>query len=275
MKHKRNNMKTNTAVITIIVAMIAMIGMTGLAMAGSTTQTYVGDGSYTTSWQGHGGTMNIDTYTSTGEDHLAVDYQNGHTDGYQTASTNGWTEVDREVTTRGRYASIDTSTADNSGDQVDIHASADRGRTSLTQTVYTTDEVFGYDVDGVASIHEVTARGQDAPSVYVYTRAGNAYTVVDLGNDYRRVEIRGVAVAGSGYGCAATGQYFDAEARGTGDAYIVGAGDSVGINAWIRNDNTWYSAYGREDVYIELYDEYDSRYRANGYIYAIDLPSTV
>ena len=266
-------MKTNTAVITMIVAMIAMIGMTGLAMADSTTQTYVGDGSYTTSWTGHGGTMNIDTYTSNGQDHLAVDYQNGGTYGAQTGSTNGWTEVDRSVVVHGRDVSIIAGTFDNSGDKIVIDARADRGVTRLIQTVYTTDEVFGYDIDGVASFHYVMAAGRDT-GVSVYTEAGRSWTVVELDNDRGYARIEGAAVAGSGYGYAATGQYFDAKGRGPGEAYIIGSGDHVGIGVYVENDGTDYSAHGSGMTYIELYDGYDHRYDADGYIYAVDLPAT-
>ena len=263
--------KTKTAIMVMIVAFVAMIGMTGLAMAGSTTQTYVGDGTYTTSWHGHGGTMNIDTYTSNGQDHLTVDYQRGHTHGYQNGDTNGWTEVDRSVFTVGCDVSISAVTIDNSGNLVAIDAGTDRGMARLSQTVYTDDDVFGYDVDGVASFHRVSANGRD-PGVTVYTEAGNAYTVVDVDNMHGYVRIEGGAASGSGYGYAATGQYFDAIARSPGEAVIIGDGDYVGINARVRNDGTYYSSYGNGMVYIELYDEYDHRYDATGYVYAVDLP---
>jgi len=264
-------MYTNNTVKSIIIATIVMIGMTGLAMAGSTTQTYVGDGTYTTTWNGHHGTMNIDTYTSNGQDHLAVDYTAGYTSGSQTGSTNGWTEIDRNVNVY-RKGSITTESFDNSGDIVAINANTRRGITKLHQDVYLANGISGYNVDGVVSTHRVLATGRNY-NVNVYTQAGDAYTVVDLNGRRGFGVIDGIAGAGSGYDHSATGQTFNVHSY-NGEAVIIGSGDYVGVNARITNDGTTYYTHANGMTYIELNDEY-RRYRATGYIYAVDMPNTV
>lgn len=252
---------------------LALIGTTGLAMADSTTQTYVGDGSYSTNWNGNSGTMSIDTYTSYGADHINVDYRRGYTSGEQTGMTeNGWTEIDRGVYAIGDGVAINTATVDNSGDLVAIGTSGTY--ITLNQEAYMTDEAFGYDVEGVVSDHRVMAIGREA-GVSVYTEAGEAYTVVELtSNRFGFLRINGIAVAGNGYGYNATGQSFEASAWLSGETYIIGSGEYVGIDMDVRNDNTQYSATANGMVYIELYDQYNRGYNANGYIYAVDLPAT-
>lgn len=260
-----------TVIMSMIVTFLAIGMLTGLAAAGSTTQTYAGDGAYTTSWHGHGGTMAINTYTSNGQDHLAVDFNGGYSRGTQTGETNGWTEVDRSVFAAGHDVSISTETYDNSGDLIAVDARTYRGMARLGQTVYIDDDVFGYDIDGVASFHRVSAAGWD-PSVTVYTETGDAYTVIDVDNRRGYVRIKGGAAAGSGYGYAATGQYFDTIARGPGYAIVETGGDYVGIGAQFRNDHVWYHAYANDMVYIGEINDYNRRYEANGYVYAVDLP---
>ena len=267
-----------TAVITMIVTLM-IIGMTGLAMADSTTQTYVGDGSYTTSWTGHGGTMNIDTYTSNGQDHFTADYRRGYTVGTQSGSTNGWTEIDRSVNVRGSKVSISTESYDNSGNLVAIDGSTRRGMVSLQQDVYLVDGIAGYDVTGVVSEHRILSDGRNYDAT-VYTKAGNAQTVITLDGRYGDGRIAGVAAAGSGYGYSATGQMFEVKSSNhvswwnynTGNAIIESGGDYVGIDAKIMNDGTTYIAQAHGMTYIVLDDEYN-RYYANGYVYAVDLPN--
>lgn len=265
-------MKTAKTVIMTMIVAIAMIGMTGLAMAGSTTQTYVGDGTYTTSWNGNGGTMDIDTYTGNGRDHLSVDFENGWSRGGQAVTTNGWTEIDRSATTCGIDTSISAATLDNSGNRIVVDASADRGFTRLNQRTYIDDDAFGYDITGVASFHQVSACGRN-PDVTVYTRAGDARTVVDLDNGWGYVRIAGAAVAGSGYEYAATGQCFSTKAYGHGDAVIMTRGDYVGVGIHVTNDGHSYPADVDDGgVLYKTHDEYDRRYRSSGCIYAVDLP---
>ena len=275
-------MKTNTTVLAMIVAIVAMIGMTGFASAGSTTQTYVGDGSYTTSWNGYHGTMDIDTYTSNGHDHLAVDYQNGRTHGDQTGDTNTWTKVERRVSAGGQDTSISTATIDNSGDLIAIDASAKRGRTRLGQTVILNDDTR---YNAIVSMHQVNARGYEY-GVSVVALAGynpnddtyGATTVVDL-DGKGCAGIVGIAGVGNNNIDAASGQAFRAYAREPGEADITAQGDNAGVGSFrmgamqLQNDGTRYSARADGETYINLHDDHNYRYDAAGYIYAVDLNS--
>ena len=113
-------MNVSKTVLTVFIALLA-IGLSGIVAANgatsSTQQTFVGEGSYETSWNGNSGMMAIHTYTSNGNDHLNVDYHTGRTTGEQTGMTeNGWTQVDREVSARGHDVKISANTFDNSND---------------------------------------------------------------------------------------------------------------------------------------------------------------
>ena len=265
-------MNVSKTVLTVFIALLA-IGLSGIVAANgatsSTQQTFVGEGSYETSWNGNSGMMAIHTYTSNGNDHLNVDYHTGRTTGEQTGMTeNGWTQVDREVSARGHDVKISANTFDNSNDMIEITTAAECGRVKLDQTTYTAESIPGYDIEGVASIHTVKARGRDT-NVLIYTTTDETNTLIHLINDQGRSKINGIAVAGNGYGYEATGQYFKAKVHGDGEAYIIGSGESVGINMNVRNDNTHYSTTGNGMTYIELQDQFASRYSANGYIYAI------
>lgn len=260
----------NIKTVTILITFIVMIGMTGFASAGSTTQTYIGDGSYTTSWNGNSGTMNIDTYTSNGQDHLIVDYQNGYSNGNQAGNTNTWTKITRNVGTHGYKTSVSAETYDNSGNVVAINARARLGGTHLRQLAVMNDDV---NYNAVGSLHMVKAGGQNY-GVSVYTQAGNAYTVIDL-NGRGIAGIRGAAGAATGLNAAYTGQMVSAFAHGPGEVIIEGVGDNVGDRFRVRNDATGYTSYANGETFINLYDNHNYQYGARGYIYAVDLNTPV
>ena len=86
-------MKTNTAVLTMIVAMVAMIGMTGSAMAASTMD-------YTVEFDAVGtGSVTIATLAPIGTDFQQVVWTNcgvvGHQDGDY--GNDGWMEINRDT----------------------------------------------------------------------------------------------------------------------------------------------------------------------------------
>ena len=85
-------MKTNTAIMTMIVAMVAMIGMTGLAMADSTMD-------YTVDFNAVGtGSVDIQTVTPDGIDFQRLTFAgcdvSGHQTGYDSPGST-WTTIDR------------------------------------------------------------------------------------------------------------------------------------------------------------------------------------
>jgi hypothetical protein len=143
--------------------------------------------------------------------------------------------------------------------------------TLLDQTVYTDDDVFGYDVNGAASRHFLMAAGCE-PSITVYTQAGDTSTIVDINGQYGYTSIDGIAATGSGYGYTATGQMFYVEAHGWGNVVIATGGDYVGSNVYVQNGWYEYPSYANGMTYIELNDNY-RYYDADGYIYAIGIPS--
>lgn len=278
---------TKTAIMAMIIAFVAIIGMTGLAMAGSTTQTYVGDGTYTTSWNGNHGTMDIYTSTSNGQDHLSVDYQNGRSTGTQTGSTYGWTILSRDVDTYCRDTAITATTLDNSFDIIEVDMSTERGRLSLEQMVFVkSDTPSG---DGVISLHDIEARGRNyeisVTALGGYDDHGTQYwtnddthdavTILDLTGKVK-ADVWGFAAAGSSSTVAASGQAFIVDVRGSGEADITGIGGNVGTGSFIytegmkiRNDGTTYYSDASDETYINLNDIHNRKYKASGYIYAV------
>jgi hypothetical protein len=224
----------------------------------------------------------INTYTSNGADYLTVDFQNGrcsHSDGYQTMTSNGYTVINRDVTAQGKKVSLSATSFDNSGNVVAITASAKRQQAgvSLDQTVYMIDGEY---YTGVGSLHYVSADGKHY-NVVVYTRAGNAYTLVDLSGKKGFAGVIGAAGSGSIGDYSGTGQYIVCahSMSKKGESYVVGSGDIVGgnLHTFTTGDTTQtFVEENGEMIYMAVATDYNHRgyLHTHGYVYAVDTPET-
>ena len=216
-------MKTNTAVITMIVAMVAMIGMTGLAMADSNTiVTYNGDGAYDMTYSGSGGGyLYANTFTSDGFDNLAIDF-NADMNGYQSmTASSGWTEINRESQIDNGYGMITTvSGIDPTMGIVTTSVNSDDHAKIIDQ--YVDIESYGVYVE---SYQAAASNGQSVVGSYGGTTEGKTYaSVVDLSASEHSVLF---TVAFAEYGESRADFDTDDDGRGlpyggtTGDGQLV------------------------------------------------------
>ena len=173
-------MKTNTAVLTMVVAMVAMIGMTGFAAAMNTNVIYNGDGQYNCNYNAYGtGYIGIHTYTSDGEDHLMTGWTNSRAYGWQTMDTYSGTAyntdysgtvIERSATVGGvgnggdEAGYIWTVTTDGNGNSVmsyanyhDNHGYGSHVTTDQMVVVGSLVDIMGssFNVTGVAAVTEI------------------------------------------------------------------------------------------------------------------------
>lgn len=270
----------------IATILIAMVAMTGLAMAGSTTATYVGSGDYNADWNGRDGEVTIHTYTPEGYDylHTEADCRFG---GYQNMdSSSGWTELDRHVYARNDASTV-TYTVDNSGDTVYASVSSD-GWTDMYQHVsIADDQTFGpYTGDAIFAHTELDA-GRNSV-VFVETTAGDTITLAVLDSD-RCAWLNSYAIAATDSAVgSASGQVFWMGTYGNGAedlGYVMVTGsDEIGFDVYTSYDiyghrhhytdfDTEGTLYGTDlnPAFMGIDTEFDHGYHADGYIYAIDL----
>ena len=262
------NVKTTT---TMIIALVAMISMTGLAMAGSTTDVYIGDGHYYTDYSGSGtGDLTILTFTSDGADMLYSEWD-GTVDGWQEMDAYGWTEIERGIYTVGDGVILANS-VDNSGDSITAFATAE-GIAGLYQSVEM-GSYSGccYDEDYVYAFTMVGGIGEYAAGVM--TEAGNANTAVII-NGTGMGGVISDAYACTWYCCGGsdTNQEFLTGGLGEGTGYIGTTGEYVDWSIDFENDG--FSDYTGGYLYGDpankyVINDFSDYYYATGYIYAYE-----
>ena len=288
-------MKTNTAIMAMVIAMVVMIGMTGFAMAGSTTGLYNGDGSYNVNFGGAGtGDLTIITHTSFGNDFQHADWSNAEIGGYQDMdTTSSWTEIDRETTITGEQnGQMATGFTLTQTDDVDGN--------SLTTVAQYHDDVAGgsyvslYQNTGVGSIPGF-ASGVGSPITTIEghaygadTYVGGSVMAVSDGDDnatvYANIGMTEGSMglfadigAGTMLGNDGAGlDIYGMDGAGDGTANIGGFTSEDGTAEFgfgVTNDGLGYIAGGNingDPLSISLIDDFDTDYDATGYIYVID-----
>jgi hypothetical protein len=160
-------MKTNTAIIAMIVAFVAMIGMTGFAMADSTMDydvTFVGSGT---------GSATISTATPVGGDYQLATWSNCDASGWQSGSYNNgaYTRIDRRTTITGLVNGAPASGAILT--QVTPTSPASLPAFVQTNAAYNDDDAYG---SHVKLVQGATLYDSDVP---VIDDAGYEYADVD------------------------------------------------------------------------------------------------
>lgn len=274
---------------TIIIALVAMIGMTGLAMAGSTTQQWIGDGSYTTTFGGAGtGDLTILTQTSYGNDHMTVDWQDTNVAGSQSMNTGPKTQITRDVTVgtsgwqQAASGSIETGT---------YSADTGNGHYIYTNSVYADDVAYGSHVRLQQTVN-MWDSGPDEVLSGTAEISGFAYGATTLVSG--RVEAAAGPIFVSAFGGMdegsfdmfmrtiskdKAGSYLDrtglediaVTAAGAGDAELIASGDDVGVGLNTANDGVWTEPIGSQGTYFWQHDDFSNTYTAIGHIYAIEL----
>ena len=227
-------MKTNTAIMAMIVAMVAMIGMTGLAMAGSAAIMI----------DGHDGYFEIGTHTEHIDDWQYCEFD-GNVNAYQTVDDYGdWTEINRDTETSDGYGWIDTYSSTSTDSYIlDTWTGAEGSDYAyLSQAVYAetgTGSVPVYDIEySYAELDTdtfVTASGDD---YWVYADAGAWGSMI----------------------------YTGVEAYGSGGAYIWSGTDSQAADGTGMIGCTEYEGSG---AYVDQEFEMATAGEGTAYIYAI------
>ena len=296
--------KTNITA-TIIIAMVAMISMTGFAMAGSTTQTYVGSGSYYTGFNGFGtGDLTILTHTSHGSDVQQTSWDNTRMGGWQMMNTAQIaTTIDRKTTIGmpGNHAAnpdaaglIITQSVDNAptgGDSVMTVATyeddvAYTSHVTVDQTTYLIDDGNGFESAGADTL--IKGHCYDG-NLSTYGITGTVTAVSDGVVNSSVTATMGMAEGGmwmQTYICAADLANGDETARlivknmlgaGSGSAAILGGTTDQGqadFGLTVLNDGLGYTTGGSlsgNPVSVSLIDDFDNGYMATGYIYAMNI----
>ena len=275
-------------IVTAMVAMILVIGMTGLAMAGTTTQTWTGDGHYATQYSGAGtGDLSIYTYTSYGDDFIGVTWD-GSVSGHQNMNTPaaGFTKINRVANVGtgvdGDAASgtIETMTTDNDNHYVYTFAN------------YKDNAAYGSNV-GLNQKVEIVDNGPDEALTGKVTIAGFAYGAVT--NVFGQIEagtigvnmVRAIVDVDEGKFSMAMktqsgdigGSYLDeaklsqmrTTATGTGSADLHASADDVSLNIHTTNDGLIDHFNGHQGTSFNQYDIFNNGYSARGYIYAVEI----
>ncbi|OYT62705.1 hypothetical protein B6U67_04230 [Methanosarcinales archaeon ex4484_138] len=161
-----------------IASIIALVAMIGFASAGTTIDTFVGDGSYDLTYDGSGdGLFVVNTYTSDGFDQMAVDFD-ADVSGHQAMDTSsGWTHIDRDSQTNGGYGLISTVSKSGDGTQYGVVATL---VTSINNA-----KIIDQDVDimgsigvGVETYHAANDDGASKVGAYGGSTEGAIYTTV-------------------------------------------------------------------------------------------------
>lgn len=296
-------MKTNTATMAMIIAMVAMIGMTGFAMAGSTTGTYVGDGSYDMNFDGTGtGYLSVFTYTSNGMDVLQTGWADTNVDGWQTMDTDSdsWEECTWSYTDIERSVTVGTGgTGQDSSGYIQTYTT-DGGDNSVSSlATYHDDEAYGsYVATGqYVGIYNEDCDECNYSGVYGETDInGFAYgadTLVTGLVGAQSGSVSTLAVMEMTEGAFDLGTWADAwsddcywgdeaylELYGTaeGDGIAQINGQSTGqanaeFDFGVNNDGLGYFASGNingDPISVNFYDDFDTNYDATGYIYIVN-----
>jgi hypothetical protein len=275
---------------TILIAMVAMISMTGFAAAGSTTQIWTGDGTYTTSFGGTGtGDLTIFTYTSYGDDRMSVDWQNTNVGGNQWMNTGSKTGITRDVTvgTSGwqQAASGNIVTGTNSMDTGNGHyigtlsTYADDvaygSNVRLQQTVKMCDNGPDEVLRGETEISGFAYGGNTLVTGYVEAGAGTMFVSAGVGMDEGSFNMDMKTVSRDNpvsYLDRTRLKNIQIGANGEGSAELVGSGDDVRVGLHTTNDGHWDNFAGSQGTDFFQHDAFDTNYDATGYIYAIELP---
>ena len=289
-------MKTNTAIMAMVIAMVAMIGMTGLAMAGSSTDYYVGDGSYDTNFHGYGsGDLTIYTSTSYGNDVQHAEWSNTRVNGWQEMDTGSMsTVIDRRTTVgkcgTGQNASgyvfvQSTDNAPTGGDTLTAIADyrddeAYTSHVTLNQTVRMVDNGAGFEGVGARTLIKGHAYGADTyVGGYVAATSdgqNNVTVFATIGMDDGKFRMKTYTGSMDGQGgLEASGMYIrNMEGVGDGTA-AIGAystdGATAGWDNTIQNDAlTRYNydgGFNGNPVSVTFTDDFGTNYQATGYIY--------
>ena len=293
-------MKTNTAIMAMVIAMVAMIGMTGFAAAGSSTDYYVGDGSYDTNFNGYGtGDLTIYTSTSYGNDVQHAEWSNTRIDGWQKMGTGGstYTRIDRRTTVGkqgyGQDASgvifvKSTDNAPTGGDSLTAVATykddeAYSSHVMLEQTVVMADDGSGFEGVGAKTLIKGHAYGDDTlvSGLVAATTDGqnNVTAFATINMDEGRFRMKTFTGAmDNNAGDEKAGMYIKKMTGiGNGTAAIGVYSTDAATAGWdvdITNDNL--DRYNYDDgfygnpVSVTFTDDFGSNYYATGYIYVVN-----
>lgn len=281
-------MKTNTAVRSMVVAFL-VIGMTGFAMAGSTTQTYEGDGTYTTSFGGTGtGDLTIFTHTSYGDDRMSVDWQNTNVGGNQWMNTGSKTGITRDVTVgtggwqqaaSGNIMTGTYSTDTGNGHYIGTVSTykddvAYGSHVNLQQTINLYDNGPDEALSGNAKISGFAYGANTLVSGYVEADAGPMFVSAGVGVTEGLFDMSMKTISKDN-----SASYLDrtklkniaVTAVGIGGADLDANGDDVRVGLHTTNDGHWDNFAGSQGTGFNQYDDFDTHYSATGYIYAIEI----
>ena len=284
----------------MLIAIAAMIGMTGFAMAGSTTDVYVGDGSYYTDFSGYGtGDITILSQTSYGTDIQRAEWTDTRVNGWQEMDTDSmhgvdYTQIERQTTVGkqgyGQDASgtIFVQSADNaygSGDTLTAVATyhddeAYGSHVTLKQTAKMCDDGAGFERVSADTLIKGFAYGADTlVSGYIGAKTDGqnnviAFATIDMNEGRFRMHTFNNATDYQSGLEASWLRIKNMKGVGNGTACIGVHSTDAATAEWdvdITNDDLDRSnndAYFHGDpVSVTFTDNFDSNYHATGYVY--------
>lgn len=293
-------MNVNRTVIkSMVITAIVMIGLTGFAMAGSSTDYYVGDGAYDTNFNGYGiGDLTIYTSTSYGNDVQHVEWSNTRVNGWQEMDTGSMSTVIDRKTTVGKYGtgqdasgSIFVQSTDNAptgGDTLKAVADykddeAYTSHVTLKQTVLMVDNGAGFEGVGARTLIKGHAYGADTyVGGYVAATSdghNNVTVFATIGMDEGKFRMKTYTGSmDSQSGLEASGMYIrNMKGVGDGTAAIGAYSTDDATAGWdntIQNDAM--TRYNYDDgfygnpVSVTFTDDFNTNYQATGYIYVFN-----